>query len=72
MLKKYEKQHYNTLNILDLRKYNLDALVSIYKILKEIKQESNCFICDCDYENDLKNTLANIKYVILEKMLIEK
>ena len=73
-----EKLHHNNLNIKDLRKYNIDALVCIYKILKEVKQEPNCFIYDnkiiydSDYENDLKNTLANIKYVILEKMLIEK
>ena len=55
-----------------------DINICIYKILKEVKQEPNCFIYDnkiiydSDYENDLKNTLANIKYVILEKMLIEK
>lgn len=45
MLKNMKKQHYNTLNIIDLRKYNIDALVSICKILKEVKQEPNCFIC---------------------------
>ena len=55
-----EKLHHNNLNIKDLRKYNLDALVCIYKILKEVKQEPNCFI----YDNIFLNIRCVIDFII--------